>query len=385
MRRFHFLFFIFILLSMQLFSGEYKTGNSIRITDSIKTDLYAASDYFSISAPVRGDVWAGVGKALIENTSANNVYIAASDIFINDAKLTSAILMAGNIKFQGSISGGLKAAGGTVFINGLVERDLIVAGGKIVIERNAVIKGDVIGAGGSLEIYGNVEGNLKGSFGNFELYGKINKDVSVNVDEKFFIDESAHIGGNLCYKSKKEFDFNKSLVGGAINFERRTHDRFKFENFIWAFKLFISISALIAAFVLVALTRRKLQSFLKVLDQTLFITLAIGGISVIAVPIILVFLFGLIITIPLGFLMLFLSCILFFVGKLFFAVYIGDKLLYLINKKEANIFLSTLLGVVVMYGLFFIPYLGIVFYLVASIWGFGIGCKFVQHLFMKEV
>jgi cytoskeletal protein CcmA (bactofilin family) len=381
------LFSIIVLLSLfsfSLFAGEYRSNNSIRITDSLKTDLYAASEHLTISSPVIGDIWAGVSNAQLDNMSANNIYIAGGDIFINNSKFSSVLLMGGNIKFQGIVSGGMKVAGGTIFINGTIERDLIVAGGKVIIEKGAIIKGDVIGAGGQIEIYGNVEGNLEGAFGKLELYGNINKNVSVKIDDRIFIDDNAHIGGNLEYKSKKEFTIAKNLVGGNITHEITIKKEFRFHTIILALKLFALVSALIAALVIILLTKKKVTAFITSLDKNIFIPLVIGLVSVVALPIILLLLFGLIITIPIAMILMCLTCILLFTGKIFLAAYIGSKLLFLINKKEANIYLSAILGVVVLYGSFFIPYLGIILFVVASIWGFGIACKFIQQLFSDK-
>jgi len=379
--------YIFILLLFSfasLLSGEYKSGKTVRIIDSVKTDLYVGSDYLALSAPVMGDLWAGVGNAMIENAYVENIFLAAGDISIINSKFKNAVLMGGDISFKGEITGGLKVAAGTVRISGIVGKDLIVAGGKVIIEKDAVIKGDVIAAGGEVTVFGIIEGDLRGAIGELEIYGEVKKSVDVKIGDRLIIDDEAKILGSLSYEATREFDFNSHAVFGNINFTKAIKSEFHFDKVIIAFKLFGLISALVVAIILVAFLRRQLTSFNASLDKYFLITLVIGLISIVALPILFVLLFGLIITIPLGVILLLLSGVLFFTGKIFLSIYIGSKLLYMINRKEANLFLSALLGVTILFGSFFIPYLGIVIYVIASIWGFGISCKFIQQLFSSQ-
>lgn len=380
-----FLSFIALVIFFSLmFSGEYKSGKNVRVVDSVKTDLFVGADYFSISSKVLGDVWAGVGNTSIENAAAENLYIAGGDISIINSNFKSAVILGGDVYLKSDFSGGLKLASGTARVSGTIGQDLIVASGKVIIEKDAVIKGDLVLAGGKVEVYGLVEGNLYGACDNLEIYGTVNKSVDVNIGERLKIDDEAKILGNFSYESQKEFEINRNSVLGNINYTKAIKNDFHFEKFVILVKLFGLLSALIFAMLFIVIAKKQVTSFITALDNYFLVTLAIGFIAIIALPIAIAVLFGLIITIPISLTLLLLACLLFYAGKIFLAIYIGSKLLFLINKKEANIYFAGLTGIIILFGSFFIPYLGIVFYILSSIWGLGISIKFLQHLFTNK-
>jgi hypothetical protein len=55
----------------------------------------------------------------------------------------------------------------------------------------------------------------------------------------------------------------------------------------------------------------------------------------------------------------------------------------MINRKEPGIYLSALAGLIILYVVFFIPYIGVILYILTLAFGFGIMMRFFASLFSK--
>jgi hypothetical protein len=383
-----FLFAILLLLINSFsFAGDYKAGKSVKISenDTINSDLFIAAQHGSIYGLVKGDIWMACRSINIKNITSNSILAAAENIDIESKIGSSALLLGGRIKFKGQISGGMKAAGGTIFINGNIGRDLIVVGGEVYIEKGTIINGDlIILGGGEVVIDGTVKGNLIGNAEKISIYGLVEKNVDLKIEKELNLESGCKINGDFCYKSEHEFSIDKNLIMGKVSFEKKHYDEWKFIEFKNIFLIYSLIAALVFAFIILPFTRSKLQPLFEKLDSSIWSTLGFGFLGVIVTPIILVILLALVVTIPVSIVLGLLYLIMLYVGKIFAGIYLGHTLMFLINKKESNIFLSALLGLGILYAMFFIPYLGGIIYFLTICYGFGISMKFVGGMFSKN-
>lgn len=375
--------FIFLLIA-NIYAGEYRTGKTIIITDSLKTDLYSSADYFSITSVIKGDVWAAVGSASLKNASVENLYLISGDIDITNSKINNAVLVSGDVKLNSYIAGSLKIIGGYAVVNSTVEKDVILIGGKLIIEKDAVIYGDLIIYGGDVEIHGNINGNVKGDVNTFKLFGNVNKSVDLKVTEDILLSQNSKIQGDLNIESKKQLTINDGIVKGKVNFEKIYKPHIPLGKILFILNLFCFLSALITSMFIVLAMKKWLSKLNNDLNNTYLLTIAFGFAGIIGIPILVIILLGLILTIPLSIIIASLSFILLYLGKIFLGIFIGWKLLYLINKEEPNLYLAALVGIGTLYGLFFIPFLGILIYIFATIWGLGVSLKMAQIIFIKS-
>lgn len=376
-----FTFFILFVLPSVTFSGEYKSGKNLIIADSIRGDLYSSGDMLTISSKINGDVWAGCGSAIITNSIIENLYLASGDVEITESKFNNVILVGGKVNFNGTSQGSLKILGGEVRIDGVIKKDVVLIGGNIIVEKGATIDGDLIVYGGDIFVYGDIKGNLYGDCRTLEFYGKVNKSANIKIGEKLFFANESEIKGDLVLGSNRKLIFNSNVVKGKISFEKIHTPNIPFDKIIAILIAFCFLSALIVSMFIVLLLRNKLQTYLSIVDKSIFVTLAIGLVGIVGVPILCIILLALVLTLPLSLIIALISLLFLYVGKILLAIYIGWKLLFMINKSEPNLYFSAFLGVTILYCTYFIPVVGLVIHFFAAVWGFGIACKISQQFF----
>ena len=100
--------------------------------------------------------------------------------------------------------------------------------------------------------------------------------------------------------------------------------------------------------------------------------LGLGFVFVICIPIAIIILLFTVIGIPVSLTVLFAYMVLFYIAKIFVGYALGEKVLQLLktNGVPAPVW-SLLVGLVILYILFLIPYFNWIFYLLALFVGFG--------------
>jgi len=372
---------ILFVLSSVTYSGEYKSGKNVIIADSIRWDLYSSGETLTISSKINGDVWAGCGSAFITNSIIQNLYLVSGDIGVTESKFNNVVLFGGKVNFNGTTQGSLKILGGEVRIEGSVKKDVVLIGGNIIIEKGATIDGDLIVFGGDVFIYGDVKGNLYGNCNTLEFYGKVNNSANLKISERLFLANESEIKGNLNLSSKRKLEFNSNVVKGTITFEKIHKVDIPFDKIIAILIVFCFLSALIVSMFVVLLLKNNLQNYLTIVDKSFLVTLAIGLVGIVGVPILCIILLALILTIPLSIIIGLITILFLYVGKILFAIYIGWKLLFMINKSQPNLYFSAFLGITILYCTYFIPVFGLFVHFFAALWGFGIACKISQQFF----
>ena len=214
-----------------------------------------------------------------------------------------------------------------------------------------------------------------------EFYGKVNKSANIKIGEKLFFANESEIKGDLVLGSNRKLIFNSNVVKGKISFEKIHTPNIPFDKIIAILIAFCFLSALIVSMFIVLLLRNKLQTYLSIVDKSIFVTLAIGLVGIVGVPILCIILLALVLTIPLSLIIALISLLFLYVGKILLAIYIGWKLLFMINKSEPNLYFSAFLGITILYCTYFIPVVGLVIHFFAAVWGFGIACKISQQFF----
>ncbi len=218
------------------------------------------------------------------------------------------------------------AVGGSVYVDGIVDGDAVAVGGTIHLGEEAIVHGDAVTVGGKLD---KAEGAM--------IYG-------TTVDVGSFDFE------NL-FKDMNFFDGHRSIPRGLK---------------------FIPVIGLIAlALLFVVLIPKELNtvtSNIKNEPIIMFLYGLLGVVLIVPLTVMLAISIIGIALIPIEILAIFLALL---IGYIAVAILIGKKILIALNNEDPSVIFSALLGIVLLWLIGLIPFVGFLVKLIAWIVGFG--------------
>lgn len=307
---------IFVLITVSVFMApayafRIEQGNNIIISQPVYEDLYIAGGSITINAPVYGDLT-----------------IAGGTININDSVTNDILLAGGTVIFNGYAGRNIRCAGGKIQISKNVAGDVVVAGGSILIDKGVTIGGLLV-TGGDITVNGNVTGEIRGVFGEFVLNGNVAKDIdcrggSITINgiiggeskigaRKIIIGNNAVFNKNVRYWERKpiDIDFKQSLQKNNVT---ATYDlSLRIQTGEWYFlggnTLFVLLWYLGMALLMILIIQYLFSSTMKKSADTFFMntlqSFGYGMLFFITVPIAAVIAFVTIIAVPIGLLLVF--------------------------------------------------------------------------------
>ena len=369
------------------FAVDFVKKENVHISSihTIEDDLFTWGSNVTIDGEIKGDLFAGGYKI-----STNGIIENSANIFAYD------------YTNSGDIEGSLRACGNQLDIDGTIGRSCILLAQSAKIGKNGVIKKELYFAGESLHLDGTVLENVTIHGQSIYISGTIEGDLEITA-ANINILPPALIKGNLKYISGKEANIDTKsgvTILGNTTWDLPEKDESSSDSpFTETVK---TISKFLAAFlfgiIIMAIGRKyinemvhQLQTRFAVSAATGFITSIIFFISIFVLILALVlliaglslisegesfggaFIFALsTLLVPISSFMAVSGGIVIYSGKIIMALLLG----YLITKKiKSNpTFLSKtqfLLGLVILYLLFSIPYLGTLIFIIVTIIGAG--------------
>jgi len=339
---------ILIFLALILFplgsakAMDTKTGDSIYISkdEIISGNLYAAGNTISVEGLISGDLIAVAQTVNVNGRVEGDIIVAAQNITIN-----------------GEVGGNIRVAGEIININGSVVRNVNAFGADVIFGKDSKIGWDAYVASSNLEARGDIEGGISGKAEQALISGKIVKDVNLTLynenNTPITITESAQLDGKI----NQEFSKPNNVSWLAV--------------WAWA-KVYAIFCSLIVGLVLIYLTRNTTKKILKHIEDEPKKTLGPGAVILFIFPLITLFLLFTVIGIPLALIILALWLIFIYIAKIFSALIIGQVILKkLIKKDKINLIWPLILGTIICYLLFSIPFVGGIFSLIAIFIGLG--------------
>ncbi|PCI30223.1 hypothetical protein COB55_00380 [Candidatus Wolfebacteria bacterium] len=324
-------------------SGADYTMNS---RESVQENLYVGAGAITIAGPVFGDAHLGGGMVLITGVISKD-----------------ATIVGGQINIHERVGEDLRAVGGSVMVGGDVGQDAVIIGGTITILPDVSILGDAILTGGLIVVHGNIQKDLIVSGGEVVINGIINGDVKVNAGEKFTLGEDASIRGNLEYTAGEEVEIPAGVVSGEVTYTSSAKT-FKGEDGAWAaVTAFIGIIFLIilaSAFLAYWIAPNMSQAIADAATRNFWKNLGWGLVSVILVPLLIIFSLVTIIGIPFGMFWLFAYLMVSSLTKVFSGIVFGVLLVKLFKKMDYVVlsWKTVLLGALSFHILVFVPVVG---------------------------
>jgi cytoskeletal protein CcmA (bactofilin family) len=343
-------------------AADIRQGQEITIgaSETINDDLYAFGTTVSISGTIQGDLIA----------AGNNISV--------DGTVTGDVIAAGNsIAIRGQVGGSVRAAGNTIVLDGKVTNDLLAAGTEVTILSNGRVGRDAIVGATNATFSGQIGRDLQVGSANMKIDGGVGGNVRARVD-RLQLTDRATIGGNLSYTSKIEAQIaNTSSVKGSI--ERQIPDDGSTTPLVtgpaalvveWLKGLIgLLILGILVVFFFPGFSRRAGEALVR----SPWLTLAIGGLVLIGLPILAIVFFAVGALIGgwwIGFVVLALFIVVLALSIPVAAVGVGGALLR-VARRPVPVWLALFIGLVALLLVALIPILGGLVIFCALLFGMG--------------
>lgn len=182
------------------FGFEQRSGNAVTVTENVDDDLYVFGSAIDISGNVSGDVIA-FGQSVTVSGEVSGDVIAAAQ----------------SVRVTGPVGGSVRAAGQDVEIGGAVSGDALLAGAVVRVGSEGAIGRDVIAGGATIALNGDVKRNVLAGAETLTIASAVGGDVTADATN-LTVTDTGSIGGDLTYYSD-----NKALVNGQVSGQTVQH------------------------------------------------------------------------------------------------------------------------------------------------------------------
>lgn len=316
---------------------------------------------------------------LLVNASTKQIYVD-DKINVKDEIDRSAFFAGSTVKSQAKVNGIAFFAGEKITdkgyskyalmaakdltIDSVVENDLFIAGDNITIRSNSFIGRDSFIFSNTLKISGEFNGNINAYSSNISIKNATIKGDIYLVSGNITIGENVIIDGKISYNDDANINIDnssKEYISKINIYSNRLSFKDKSLNIIYtATKAFIGMLfvALIINLSIPVIFKNMNEYNNKLTFSSLFKTFGKGLLILIFIPVISIFLITSWFGLPFGIISLILYGLSIYLTPLIFGFIIGNKALRLIYKKEDNIWLNILLGLILVYIIKYLPYIG---------------------------
>ena len=342
-------------------AADIRQGQDITIgpSETIEDDLYAVGTNISINGTIHGDLIA----------AGNNISV--------DGTVTGDVIAAGNsIAIRGQVGGSVRAAGNMIVLDGKVTNDLIFGGSEVTILSNGRVGRDAVIGSANATITGQIGRDLQAGSTNLKIDGGVGGNVLTTVD-RLQLTDRATIGGNLKYTSKNEAQIaNASSVKGST--ERQVPQDGRAPLVTGPAALVVEwLKGLIGLLILGILVVFFFPGFSRRAGEALvrspWLTLAIGALVLIGLPILAIVFFAVGALIGgwwIGFVVLALFVVVLALSIPVAAVGVGGALLRM-TRRPVPVWLALFIGLIVLLLVALIPILGGLVIFCALLFGMG--------------
>ena len=356
-----------------------KSGQDIIVTENIKGNFFGAGNLIMINGTVDGDVFVAGNSISIKGTVNGDVFAAGS-----------------NVEVFGTINGNLRAVGSNIRVLGKVARNVLAAGATLIVDQGALVGGNLTCAGGTLFLQGPIGSEVNAAGQNITLGSSINGNVNLRLGSnnkkqpsQLTVSDQAKITGDLNYKSPSQADIQSgATISGKTNYtpipaspNRGAHN--VLARMGWFVSIFGFLALFLAGLVLIYVFPKITERIYQMMKTKAWSDLGMGVVGFIVIPVIGLILMILVITIPLIFASWALFFIAVFFAKAMLAIGAGKWLAERFHWKLSNI-LCLLIGLVIMFLIGLIPFIGAIAVFLGVLWAFGAVLR-VEGQIIKEL
>lgn len=352
------IFIVCVIAAGPAFCGvTLRSGDNVTIgsEESITEDLTVAGNNVSIMPSVDGDV-----------TAAGRSVVVSGDV-------TDSIFAAGNtVNVTGRVGNDLRVAGSNVTLAGQVADNVYLAGSSVTFTEASNVAEDVLAVGNRVEMLGVVGGDVRIAGNQITIRGTVNGNVFARANQLRILD-GATINGNLFYESENEANIapGATVLGDiqrTIPREERRRAMF-WPGFLWW--LIWLLAAIIFSIVVYLLFPGRVAAAADTIVGSLWVSIGIGFLALVAVPVAAFILMITVIGIPLAIALMVVYFLLLYAAKAWVGLAIGRWIFGRVGRGPVSPIWMIVLGIVVLEIVSIIPFIGWLFALLALLAGFG--------------
>nr|MBD3359297.1 hypothetical protein [Candidatus Buchananbacteria bacterium] len=361
------MFFLFLPFN-SLVAAEENDLDSIEIDEPVYENIiFQADQNINLSGQMKDDV-----------------YLAGTNVLVSGVVEGDIMATGAYVVIDAEVKGDVRVAGATVVIKGKIDNNLTVFAADLTIEESAEIGKNIVFGAGNVRLNGKVNKNLYGGGGNIILNNEISGNVYLGIDPEgtLLLLPQANIYGNLEYTARETAELQP---GAQVQQQEKfsqlmVKDQTKFfsknilKSIYWLVWFVMLLGTLLVGLLIIALFKDFTLKAVKSSEKNVLMHILKGLVFLIVTPFAIFILAMTIIGIPLALIATAIYLIILYISKIFIAVYLGNKVIKLFNKqvKEIQLAWSMILGLVILYILFAIPFLGMLIKLIICLWGVGI-------------
>lgn len=357
---------ILLLFLLPIVAGAVYLGveqNGTLSKDEVATDnLYAAGPSIVVAGSAQRDAVIGAANVLVTGKVEEDLLVAS-----------------GVVDLFGDVGGDARIVAGKVTVGSAMGGDLAVGAGSVTLLPRSIIQGELIAIAGYVVIDGTVNGNVEAKGAQISINGVV--DGSVNFEgEELLIGSTAVIGGNVIHSPETKLIIQegavirgeKKIIGSSELLAKTRSIPGAIADFVGAmffFKLFATLLAGILAVIFLPRLSSRLVSKTKTrFGRNLLIGLVVGIVGPALALLLCITIVGFILGVTL-FIFLLLA---FLVAQVYAGVVLGGILFETIFKREKEAdWKQAVVGVIVLYFLWFIPLFGGIIAYVFTLATFG--------------
>ncbi len=205
--------FLIAFVAMWLASGsaayaaDFRTGQGRQdISGTVEDDVYVAGESVSISGNVTGDTVAFARQVALTGTTGGSLMAGAETVTLRGVVTHSARVGARNVEVAGSVGG-----------------DVLAGTQSLVVTPSGIVGRDLWTGAQAVAINGRVGRNLRGGMASLTIGGTVDGNVNVEA-EQVVVRRGARITGDLIYRSASDARIEEgAFVGGRVERRRPTN------------------------------------------------------------------------------------------------------------------------------------------------------------------
>ena len=345
---------------------------SLALIPSVHAADIRLGEAISINANdlVSSNLYVSGAQVTIPGSSAKDAIVAGGRVIINGPVSGDILAAGGTVDILERVSGDVRAIGGQITISGLIGGDLIVAGGVVHLLPGASVSGDVVIVGGQATLDGTISGMARLYGGTVLINGLMGGDVLIRAGDSVAFGDRAVIGSSVAYTAPQEAVISeKATLGSHVTFtELAIPARSLGPSGVGAIFAAVAgviivaklLTAVVTSVALVLVFPRFSRRVISDAFENFWKAAGIGFIVFAATPVALFVLAITIVGMAAAFMLAMVFVFLLFLSALYANVMAGALLAQWITKGKAlpASWLWTILGVVVLFALSLIPFVG---------------------------
>ncbi len=332
----------------------------------VTTDLFIVT----VDEPINEDVYVTSMSAKVEGVIDGDLTIFTGDLTISGRVTGSVTVFSSGsvvVESTGQIDGSLRGAAVNVSIRGEVGDDLFMTAASVVVQQGGTVGRDALAFGGTGRIEGSVGRDVRGRTLRLVVDGAVGGDLDI-ATQRLEFGSTASVGGDALYRSPLEVSVPEGTsIGGTVT-RLPTQSNFVYGVILALVNVVGFLGFLLAGLVLLwALRGSSARAVGAVLKQPIR-SLLVGMLTVVVLPVAIGILAVTLVGLPLAGLLMLVAVGLFIVGPIPAITALGNRVLL----RRGGLFGAFIFGAVLWrLGIWLIPIVGGVIYLIGLVWGVG--------------